>query len=493
MDTGPRHQVFKLFIGGLTIETTESDIMNHFSKFGFVFDVLIIRNRETAVSKGYGFISCNNVSTYQRILSTDHIIDGRLIDCHDSFKKNEEPLKFKENANKKIFVGGISLETSDMDLAEYFGQFGPIRQAYVIKDPVSKRSKKFGFAIMKTQESVDKILNTPVHVLKGIVVSCKLFVRLDHHSGKSSHQPANKAGRQEADDQTSLYASISIPRSDGEIFEDSGLQYQNFGLEHYQRESKGSEYLEPEYSDYIDHAEFAEQGSRQPERSFQDDRCSFFSFRARDYSRNQVSNYMADFDNCGRVASEFNSAFSQPRDFGMITDGYVAPMVIDQDGNQGFDQVEFLGSTLVPQEQSFQGYQVGLAASSQTQSPSTAPFNQDRDGQLESSQILADAQGISALPNKEPSGSNQMHHRVNDAVKHQYHIWASSDLRDAKPNKEPPPSHSAASDPQIGDSCQTGYLAALHSSLPADSNIRFNWCSSRRFYSSLRARKPKVF
>lgn len=493
MDTGPRHQVFKLFIGGLTIETTEPDIMNHFSKFGFVFDVLIIRNRDTAVSKGYGFISCNNVSTYQRILSTDHIIDGRLIDCHDSFKKNEEPQKFKENANKKIFVGGISLETSDMDLAEYFGQFGPIRQAYVIKDPVSKRSKKFGFAIMKTQESVDKILNTPVHVLKGIVVSCKLFVRLDHHSGKSSQQPANKAGRQEADDQTSLYASVSGPRGDGETFEESGLQYQNFGLEHYQRESKVSEYLEPEYSGYIDHAEFAEQGSRQPERSFQDDRCSFFSFRARDYSRNHVGDYRADFDNCGRVTSEFNSSFSQPTDFGMITDGYVAPMVIDQDGNQGFDQVEFPGSTVLPQEQSFQGYQVDLAADYQTHFPSSIPFNKNRDGQLGSSQNLAEAQGISALPNKDLLGSNQMHQRVPDTVKQQYHIWSPGELGDTRPKKEPPPSHSAASDPQIGDGYQTGYLAALPSSFPPDSNIRFNWCSSRRFYRSLRARKPKVF
>ena len=492
MDTGPRHQVFKLFIGGLTIETTESDIMNHFSKFGFVFDVLIIRNRDTTVSKGYGFISCNNVSTYQRILSTDHVIDGRLIDCHDSFKKNEEPQKFKENANKKIFVGGISLETSDMDLAEYFGQFGPIRQAYVIKDPVSKRSKKFGFAIMKTQESVDKILNTPVHVLKGIVVSCKLFVRLDHHSGKSSQQPSNKAARQEADDQTSFYASVSGPRGDGETFEESGLQCHNFVMEHYQRESTVSEYFDPEYTDYIDHTEFAEQGSRQPERSFQDDRCSFFSFRARDYSRNQVSNYLTDFDNFSQVASDFNGAFNQQRDFGMITDGYVAPMVIDQDGNEGFDQIEFPGSTISPQELSFQGYPMELVAPSQTNFPSAVPFK-DREGQLGSSHSLAEGQGMYALPNKDLLANNQMHQKLQDSVKPQYQIWSPGELGEGKPKKEPPPSHSAVSDPQTADSCKTGYLIALVSSFPADCNIRFNWCSSRRFYRSLRTRKPKVF
>jgi RNA recognition motif-containing protein len=144
-----------------------------------VFDILIIRNRTTGVSKGYGFISCNNVKTYQRIVNTEHVINGRAIDCHDSFKKSDDPEKFKENANKKIFVGGISLETTDEDLHTYFSRFGDVRQAYVIKDPVTKRSKKFGFAIMKDQTAVDAVLAVPVHSIRGIPVSCKLFVRMD--------------------------------------------------------------------------------------------------------------------------------------------------------------------------------------------------------------------------------------------------------------------------------------------------------------------------
>lgn len=170
-------ETYKIFIGGLTIETTEAQIEECFSKFGFVYDILIIRHRDSGLSKGYGFITCNSIKTYQRIVSSEHTINGRAIDCHSSFKKSDDPEKFKENANKKIFVGGISMETNDDDLYNYFSQFGTIRQAYVIKDPVTRRSKKFGFAIMRDQDSVDAVLAKDAHVIKGVTASCKLFVR----------------------------------------------------------------------------------------------------------------------------------------------------------------------------------------------------------------------------------------------------------------------------------------------------------------------------
>jgi RNA recognition motif-containing protein len=211
-------EIYKLFIGGLTIETTEIQVEEHFSKFGFVFDILIIRNRATGVSKGYGFISCNNIKTYQRIVNTEHVISGRVIDCHDSFKKSDDPEKFKENANKKIFVGGISLETSDDDLHAYFSRFGVVRQAYVIKDPVTRRSKKFGFAIMKDQAAVDAVLGIPTHSIRGIPVSCKLFVRFDEETPDKSLgnqeqvQKKNHAGKGEVkikQDQMGIYPEYS--------------------------------------------------------------------------------------------------------------------------------------------------------------------------------------------------------------------------------------------------------------------------------------------
>mgnify|MGYP000143129008 FL=1 len=211
-------EVLKLFIGGLTIETTEAQIEEHFSKFGFVFDILIIRNRDSNVSKGYGFISCNNIKTYQRIIASEHTINGRIIDCHASFKKSDDPQKFKENANKKIFVGGISLETTDQDLSNYFSTFGAVRQCYVIKDPVTKRSKKFGFAIMRDLDAVEAVLAVQTHCIRGVNASCKLFVRFDEETPLVS----NNTEQINSTDVKNNYASLNHEQ----ITEERAIKYQ---------------------------------------------------------------------------------------------------------------------------------------------------------------------------------------------------------------------------------------------------------------------------
>ena len=226
-------EVYKLFIGGLTIETTEADIEQHFSRFGFVFDIFIIRNKESNLSKGYGFISCNNIKTYERILETEHHINGRLIDCHSSFKRLDDPDKFKENANKKIFVGGVSLETSDEDLSAYFSQFGPVRQAYVIKDPATRKSKKFGFAIMKTQEGVDKVLKQEIHIIRGVVASCKLFVKVENaekkkQSAEERSQPLEEQILRINGDQKRILQPSMIGNLDHQILESPSNRFEDY-------------------------------------------------------------------------------------------------------------------------------------------------------------------------------------------------------------------------------------------------------------------------
>lgn len=46
----------KIFIGGLPVSTTDADLFNYFSKFGPVRECNIIVNRETGLSRGFGFV-----------------------------------------------------------------------------------------------------------------------------------------------------------------------------------------------------------------------------------------------------------------------------------------------------------------------------------------------------------------------------------------------------------------------------------------------------
>ena len=46
---------------------------------------------------------------------------------------------------RKIFIGGLSYGTDDEKLRKYFSAFGTVQDAVVMKDPVSRRSRGFGF------------------------------------------------------------------------------------------------------------------------------------------------------------------------------------------------------------------------------------------------------------------------------------------------------------------------------------------------------------
>ena len=46
---------------------------------------------------------------------------------------------------KKIFVGGVSQETSADEVKAYFSQFGRVEEAVMLMDQQTKRHRGFGF------------------------------------------------------------------------------------------------------------------------------------------------------------------------------------------------------------------------------------------------------------------------------------------------------------------------------------------------------------
>lgn len=47
--------------------------------------------------------------------------------------------------NTKLFIGGLPWETSDDDLMDLFEEYGPVKEAKVIMDRETGRSRGFGF------------------------------------------------------------------------------------------------------------------------------------------------------------------------------------------------------------------------------------------------------------------------------------------------------------------------------------------------------------
>ncbi|EGZ21001.1 hypothetical protein PHYSODRAFT_259444, partial [Phytophthora sojae] len=65
----------------------------------------------------------------------------------------------------KIFIGGLSYETTDEKLRSYFGAYGTVTDAVVMKDPISRRSRGFGFITYADPACVDRALAQPNHIL----------------------------------------------------------------------------------------------------------------------------------------------------------------------------------------------------------------------------------------------------------------------------------------------------------------------------------------
>ena len=61
---------------------------------------------------------------------------------------------------KKLYVGGLSYDTTEGTLKEAFAAVGTVESATIIMDKMSGRSKGFGFVEMSTEEEAQKAIDT---------------------------------------------------------------------------------------------------------------------------------------------------------------------------------------------------------------------------------------------------------------------------------------------------------------------------------------------
>ena len=60
MSLGPQQKdttYTKIFVGGLPYHTTDDSLRNYFAVFGDIEEAVVITDRQTGKSRGYGFVS----------------------------------------------------------------------------------------------------------------------------------------------------------------------------------------------------------------------------------------------------------------------------------------------------------------------------------------------------------------------------------------------------------------------------------------------------
>ncbi|XP_044076602.1 cold inducible RNA binding protein a isoform X8 [Siniperca chuatsi] len=124
----------KLFIGGLSFETSEDTLASAFGKYGTIEKVDVIRDKETGRSRGFGFVKYDNAEDAKDALNAMNgkSLDGRVIRVDEAGKGGRSRGSFGSGPRGGRFSGSrgrgvrvhmvTALEPTGMDTMAMTGE-----------------------------------------------------------------------------------------------------------------------------------------------------------------------------------------------------------------------------------------------------------------------------------------------------------------------------------------------------------------------------------
>ncbi|KAJ1882816.1 Heteroproteinous nuclear ribonucleoprotein A1, partial [Kickxella alabastrina] len=80
----------------------------------------------------------------------------------------------------KLFVGGLSWETDENRLREYFSKYGTIIDCSIMRDQTTGRPRGFGFVTFENIDGVNAVLQEPTHTVDGKQIDPKHAIPRDN-------------------------------------------------------------------------------------------------------------------------------------------------------------------------------------------------------------------------------------------------------------------------------------------------------------------------
>lgn len=161
--TSVRDDDRKLFVGGLSWETSDKELKEHFGQYGEIESINVKTDPNTGRSRGFAFIVYKNADSIDKVVAAgDHVINNKKVD----------PKKAKAR-HGKIFVGGLTTEISDEEIKTFFGQFGNIVEVEMPFDKQKNQRKGFCFITFDSEQVVNELLKTPKQTISGKEVDVK--------------------------------------------------------------------------------------------------------------------------------------------------------------------------------------------------------------------------------------------------------------------------------------------------------------------------------
>nr|XP_012295170.2 heterogeneous nuclear ribonucleoprotein A1-like [Aotus nancymaae] len=161
-------QLRKLFIGGLSFETTDESMRSHFEQWGTLTDCVVTRDANTKRSRGFGFVPYATVEEVDAAMNArPHKVDGRVVEPKRAVSREDSQRPGAHLTVKKIFIGGIKEDTEEHHLRDYFEQYGKIEVIEIMIDRGSGKKRGFAFVTFDDHDSVGKIVIQKCHTVNG--------------------------------------------------------------------------------------------------------------------------------------------------------------------------------------------------------------------------------------------------------------------------------------------------------------------------------------
>ncbi|KAG2304691.1 hypothetical protein Bca4012_063741 [Brassica carinata] len=177
----------KLFIRGLAAETTTEGLRSLFSTYGDLDEAIVILDKVTAKSKGYGFVTFKHVDgALLALKDPSKKIDGRVTVTQLAAAGNQGTTATAAHGSdvsmRKIYVANVPVDMPADRLLNLFLAYGEIEEGPLGFDKVTGKSRGFALFVYKTPEGAQAALADPTKVIDGKHLQCKLAI--DGKKGK---------------------------------------------------------------------------------------------------------------------------------------------------------------------------------------------------------------------------------------------------------------------------------------------------------------------
>ncbi|KAF3775262.1 UBP1-associated protein 2C [Nymphaea thermarum] len=167
----------KLFIRGLGWDTTTDGLRTIFSAYGQLEEAVVILDKATGKSKGYGFITFKHIDgAINALKEPSKKIDGRMTVTQLAAAGNQPSAAAADVSTRKIFIGNVPNDMPADRLLAHFLQYGEIEEGPLGYDKQTGKSRGYALFVYKTADAAKASLVEPTKVIDGHQLLCKLAV-----------------------------------------------------------------------------------------------------------------------------------------------------------------------------------------------------------------------------------------------------------------------------------------------------------------------------